>query len=352
VSAPKEVAVDSVAYFHFAANTSAGSGGDGATPLFDVRLCGAAADAAPVSGGTPTLLSHANYGDGLHEIAVETTGLDVGAEYAVFCTLTISSVNPAGYVGSFIVRAEASTMYELAASAKANMDIIAGDSRRFISVIDNFVAIPGLLAGSAPTNVQFSDLAGNPITLIGSQYLWLTTYEEWFEGPASPTRRGVFHLESTGFSLDEAYVTQEGETWTNYFWGIVNVVGGNDDQTGDPLPEGILSFDVPAGSYPAKTVRLHIPPLHMWGGPYDMWFSNDTDPAEPLNYFGGSILPPPADPVLAAVSAVPGILAAAHGTASWEGGGSGGAGLTAEQAAWLAMIPIIKRLLLGKPRRV
>src|SRR3990167_11255149 len=112
MSAPKEVAVGGTTYFWFAANTTAGAAGDGATPLYDVRLAGAAAGAIPTASGTPTLLTHANYSDGLHEIAIDTTGYAAG-EYAVFCTLTISSVNPAGWVGSFIVRAAASTLYEL-----------------------------------------------------------------------------------------------------------------------------------------------------------------------------------------------------------------------------------------------
>ena len=90
-------------YFWFAANTTAGAAGDGATPLFDVRLAGAAADAAPTASGTPTLLTHANYSDGLYEILVDTDAFAAG-EYAVFCTLTISTVNPAGFVGSFKLR--------------------------------------------------------------------------------------------------------------------------------------------------------------------------------------------------------------------------------------------------------
>src|SRR4026207_850033 len=96
----KDIGVGGTVYFWFAANTTAGSAGDGATPLFDVRLAGAAASAAPTASGTPTLLTHANYTDGLHEIAIDTTGYANG-EYAVFCTLTISTVNPAGFVGSF-----------------------------------------------------------------------------------------------------------------------------------------------------------------------------------------------------------------------------------------------------------
>lgn len=99
----KYAEIGDVCYFWFAANTTAGAAGDGATPLYDVRLAGAAAGAAPTASGTPTLLTHADYTDGLHEIAVDTTGYAAG-EYAVFCTLTISTVNPAGFCGSVKVR--------------------------------------------------------------------------------------------------------------------------------------------------------------------------------------------------------------------------------------------------------
>ncbi|MCR4300720.1 MAG: hypothetical protein NUV51_03845 [Sulfuricaulis sp.] len=91
-------------YFGFAANLTSGAAGDGATPLFDVRLCGAAADAAPVLSGTPTLLTHANYSDGLHEVAIAATaanGFAAGNTYLVFVTLTIDSVTPAAMIGSF-----------------------------------------------------------------------------------------------------------------------------------------------------------------------------------------------------------------------------------------------------------
>jgi hypothetical protein len=90
-------------YFWFAANTTAGTAGDGETPLFDVRLAGAAANAAPTASGTPTLLTHADYPDGIHEIKVDTDAFAAG-EYAVFCSLTISDVNPAGFCGAFKLR--------------------------------------------------------------------------------------------------------------------------------------------------------------------------------------------------------------------------------------------------------
>lgn len=106
----KEAEIGDTVYFWFAANTTAGTAGDGASPLYDVRLAGAAAGAIPTASGTPTLLTHANYTDGLHEIAIDTTGYAAG-EYAVFCTLTISTVNPAGFCGSFRLKAAGASIH-------------------------------------------------------------------------------------------------------------------------------------------------------------------------------------------------------------------------------------------------
>jgi hypothetical protein len=122
----KDAAIGDTVHFWFAANLTTGAAGDGATPLYDVRLAGAAAGAAPVLSGTPTLLSHADYTDGLHEIAVAATegnGFAAGNEYAVFCTLTISTVNPAGFVGSFKLVASGDTLHAAAATL---MDRILG----------------------------------------------------------------------------------------------------------------------------------------------------------------------------------------------------------------------------------
>jgi hypothetical protein len=110
----KDVEVGSTVYFWFAANATTGAAGDGATPLYDVRAAGGAAGDAPTASGTPTLLTHANYTDGLHEIAIDTTGYSAG-EYAVFCTLTISTVNPAGFCGSFRVVAVGDSLHSAAA---------------------------------------------------------------------------------------------------------------------------------------------------------------------------------------------------------------------------------------------
>ena len=96
--------LEDTVYFGFAANLTSGAAGDGATPLFDVRLGGGAASDAPILSGTPTLLAHANYTGGCYEVAVAATaanGFAAGNTYLVFVTLTISSVTPAAMVGTF-----------------------------------------------------------------------------------------------------------------------------------------------------------------------------------------------------------------------------------------------------------
>ena len=122
----KDCAVGDTVYMWFAANTVTGTAGDGATPLYDVRLAGASSSGAPTASGTPTLLTHANYADGIHEISIDTTGYSTG-EYAVFCTLTISSVNPSGFVGSFVVRAASSALYTLIGAIKTKTDNLPSD---------------------------------------------------------------------------------------------------------------------------------------------------------------------------------------------------------------------------------
>ena len=90
-------------YFWFASNDTSGSGDDGASAAFDVREAGAAAGAAPLLSGSPTLLSHANYPAGCYEVAVAATvgnGFAAGDTFAVFCTLAVDSQNPTGFVGS------------------------------------------------------------------------------------------------------------------------------------------------------------------------------------------------------------------------------------------------------------
>ena len=103
MSGHQHATLEDTVYFWFAANDTSGSGGDGTTPLFDVREAGEAAGAAPLLSGTPTLLTHANYPAGCYEVAVAATaanGFAADDTFAVFCTLAIDGQNPTGFIGS------------------------------------------------------------------------------------------------------------------------------------------------------------------------------------------------------------------------------------------------------------
>ena len=115
-------ALDDVFYLWFAGNDTSGSGGDGASPAADVRLAGAAADAAPVYSPTPSLLSHVDYPAGAYEIAIVASaanGFATGNTYAVFCTLAIDSQNPTGFIGSFDLKPVTSDIRSVYSSASA-----------------------------------------------------------------------------------------------------------------------------------------------------------------------------------------------------------------------------------------
>lgn len=107
MAAHKYADLEDTVYFWFGANDTSGSGADGESASADVRLAGAAADAAPVDyAPTVSLLSHANYPAGAYEVKIEATAENnfvANNTYAVFCTLLVDSENPTGFVGSFML---------------------------------------------------------------------------------------------------------------------------------------------------------------------------------------------------------------------------------------------------------
>lgn len=116
--------IDDTVYFWFAGNDTSGSGGDGASPAADVRLAGAAADAAPVYSPTPVLLSDAGYPAGAYEVAIVASvanGFAADNTYAVFCTLAIDSQNPTGFVGSFDTKAVQANAIEIETATSAQL---------------------------------------------------------------------------------------------------------------------------------------------------------------------------------------------------------------------------------------
>jgi hypothetical protein len=100
----KLIPIGNTIYLWAAANDTGGSGADGATCTFSVRLAGASSSAAPVYSGSAILLSHASYPAGLYEIAIVAStgnGFAANSEYAVFLTLLVDGENPSGFIGSF-----------------------------------------------------------------------------------------------------------------------------------------------------------------------------------------------------------------------------------------------------------
>lgn len=142
--------LEQTVYFGFASNLTSGAAGDGATPLFDVRLGGGAASDAPILSGTPTLLTHANYTDGCYEVAVAATaanGFAAGSTYLVFVTLTISSVTPAAMVGSFTLAPVVANATQLLGTAIAS-PATAGTFDANIKKVNNITVTGSGTAGS------------------------------------------------------------------------------------------------------------------------------------------------------------------------------------------------------------
>jgi hypothetical protein len=91
-------------YFWFATNDTSGSGDDGASAVYDVRLAGDTSSAAPTLSGSATLLSHANYPAGCYEVAIAATagnGFATNSTYGVFATAAVDAQNPTGFIGAF-----------------------------------------------------------------------------------------------------------------------------------------------------------------------------------------------------------------------------------------------------------
>lgn len=180
----KDIALEGTVYFWFAANDTSGSGGDGASPVYDVRLAGAAAGAIPTLSGSATLLTHANYPDGCHEIAVAATagnGFAANNDYAVFCTLLVDSQNPTGMVGSFRCTPTADTLHDAAARLMdistateilADVTKISGDAtaaenlERLTEVLAALVSV--MYIGPRGPGVWLDDTAGNTDTVLGT----------------------------------------------------------------------------------------------------------------------------------------------------------------------------------------
>lgn len=251
-------------YFWFASNDTSGSGGDGATPLFDVREAGAAAGAIPLLSGTPTRLSHANFPAGCHEIAVAATaanGFAADDTFAVFCTLAIDSQNPTGFVGSCTLTplakdgtvlkptvAGRTLVVDANGLADANM-VKAGPtgSGTAQTANDNGLDINTLItqvgtAGGGLTNINLPDqtmnITGNLSGSVGSVTAAITL-------PTIPTNwiaaagiaasaldgKGDWNVGKTGYSLTQAFPTNFADMSIAVTTGLVDITQGAADKS-------------------------------------------------------------------------------------------------------------------------
>lgn len=164
-------------YFWFASNDTSGSGGDGANPVFFVRLAGAAAGAAPVLSDGATLLTHADFPDGCHEVAIPATvgnGFAAGNTYSAYCTLLVDSQNPTGFIGSFTLVPIISNVIEIEGADPTDTirDSILSDGTRFdggnidAAISSRGTADPGDLMGlisGAITSAKYDESTAFPV---------------------------------------------------------------------------------------------------------------------------------------------------------------------------------------------
>lgn len=103
----REIALGKTIEIPFAANDDQGNGDDGSSPLFDVRLEGAAASAAPVFSGTPSLLTDAGYAPGGYVCIIAATavnGFAWNGVYHVYATITVPTAKtPHASLDSFAI---------------------------------------------------------------------------------------------------------------------------------------------------------------------------------------------------------------------------------------------------------
>ena len=173
MSTHQHATIEDTVYLFFGANDTSGSGADGATPVYDVRLAGAAAGAIPVLSGAATLLSHGDFPAGAHEVAIAATvvnGFASNATYGVFATLAVDSQNPTGFIGSFTLTplATASQVNNIGRGATGGTHVEATYDNTTQDTIDNAGADPkgGGLVGIPVTGHLF--VVGREVTIAGS----------------------------------------------------------------------------------------------------------------------------------------------------------------------------------------
>jgi len=241
--------INDTVYFWFAANDTSGSGGDGATPLYDVREAGAAAGAIPLLSGTPTLLTHANYPAGCHEIAVAaTTGNGFAADdtFAVFCTVAVDSQNPSGFVGSCTLTplaksAEITALDAVVDTVKAETALILTDTGTTLQ------AELDAIQAAVITNAAGTDIAADIIALKAETALILTDTGTTLQAELDALQAAVI-TNAAGVDIAADIIALKAET-------SLIVADTNELQT-DDVPGLIATLDAVVDTVKAETALI------------------------------------------------------------------------------------------------
>lgn len=190
--------LDDTVYFHFASNDTSGSGDDGATPLCDIRLCGAASSAAPVYSPTPVLLSDAGYPAGCYEVAIAATagnGFAAGNTYAVFCSLTVDSQNPTGFVGKFILDRQDVNIKEISDDSNAADNCEAVFDNTGYSMSNSTLGTVTTLTGHTPQT-------GDSYAVVTNGTYGLSAIEDLVDEVESEIKNGTYGLSALKTLVD------------------------------------------------------------------------------------------------------------------------------------------------------
>lgn len=206
--------LEDTVYFWFGANDTSGSGNDGASPVYDVRLGGAAVDAIPTLSGSATLLTHANYPAGAHEVAVAATnvnGFAAGNTYGVFCTLLVDSQNPTGFVGSFTLGPVPADAIQISGDATAanNLEAILNgtgiandvDIQMRSLTITNDAGVGVAITGTT-TGLDVTATSGVALDLDGTSYGMRADASAGYGVHVGGTSRGLSIAASAGPGVD------------------------------------------------------------------------------------------------------------------------------------------------------
>ena len=224
MTAHQYIRLEDTVYFYFASNNTSGSGDDGASPLFDVRLGGAAASAAPVLSGTPDLLTHANFPPGAYEIAIAATdanGFAANATYGVFSTLLVDSQNPTGAVGSFITTplATSAEVANVGSGSAGAVNIAASEDNASGAIIDSLTKV-GTPAGTF-ANIANEDEVLMSIADAGNDIDWVFGYSVG----GARTGASVSYVVNVNNNNDSMLLTVYNHGTTN--WDTIAVLNGS-----------------------------------------------------------------------------------------------------------------------------